>query len=496
VKYRESERERGGPRFLTGAGAIITGAGAGLWALPAAAHAFGQRYDLPLPLDLYLGGAGAAVALSFIIAALFVRRRAKTTGATGIDLAGTTLGRVVMGPVPVAVLQALSLALFALVLAAGFLGTDSTTKNFAPTFVWVVWWVGMAYVAALLCNLWDLVCPWAILHRWFIAPRRKTPPRAYPTHLGAWPAVVLFALFAWLETVSEAGEQPAILAGMVSVYCALMLAGMARYGATAWLRQADAFSVAFGLMARFAVVSGRLAEPRHLVLRPPGAGLLEGESVSQSMTSFVLLMLATVSYDGFVETSAWAAIVSWVGTDMTLRPALIDLQDAGIDLLKLLKTLALVSGVLLFHAVYWMFATLVDAFAGRPLGIGETARAFVLTLVPIAIAYHLAHYLSYLLLAGQLVIPLASDPFGWGWDLFGTAGHAMNIGIIGPKDVWYLSVGAIVIGHVVAVYLAHVIALRLYEGARAAILSQLPMLVLMVGYTMTSLWILSQPIVE
>ena len=137
----------------------------------------------------------------------------------------------------------------------------------------------------------------------------------------------------------------------------------------------------------------------------------------------------------------------------------------------------------------------MDAANGRPLGTGATARAYVLTLVPIAIAYHLAHYLSYLLLAGQAAIPLASDPFGWGWDLFGTAGYAVDIGIIGPKEVWYLSVAAIVAGHVAAVVLAHVTALRLYATARAAVLSQLPMLVLMVGSTMTSLWILSQPIV-
>jgi hypothetical protein len=120
----------------------------------------------------------------------------------------------------------------------------------------------------------------------------------------------------------------------------------------------------------------------------------------------------------------------------------------------------------------------------------------VLTLVPIALAYHLAHYLSFLLLAGQLILPPASDPFGLGWDLFGTANRTLDIGIVIMRTVWWTAVIAIVVGHVYAVYLAHVMALRLYGSGRPALLSQLPLVLLMIGYTMISLWILSQPIVE
>jgi hypothetical protein len=120
----------------------------------------------------------------------------------------------------------------------------------------------------------------------------------------------------------------------------------------------------------------------------------------------------------------------------------------------------------------------------------------VLSLVPIAIAYHLAHYLTYLLIQGQLVIRLASDPFGFGWNLFGTARYRPDIGIVGARFAWYTAVGAIVPGHILAVYVAHVVALREYATRRAALRSQLPMLVLMVGYTRVSLWIIAQPIVE
>ena len=124
------------------------------------------------------------------------------------------------------------------------------------------------------------------------------------------------------------------------------------------------------------------------------------------------------------------------------------------------------------------------------------ASWFVLTLVPIGIAYHLAHYHSLLLVAGQYAIPLLSDPFGLGWDLFGTTLYRVDLSVVNAASIWYLSVGAIVVGHVLAVCLAHVMALRVYGDPRPALRSQIPMLVLMVLYTMSSLWILSQPVVK
>ena len=124
------------------------------------------------------------------------------------------------------------------------------------------------------------------------------------------------------------------------------------------------------------------------------------------------------------------------------------------------------------------------------------ARAFVFSLVPIALAYHLAHFLSFLLIQGQLIIPLASDPFGFGWNVLGTAGYQVNIGIVDARFAWFTAVAAIVAGHIIAVYLAHVIAIRTLRDRPLTLRSQYPMLGLMVGYTMVSLWILAQPIVE
>ena len=141
-------------------------------------------------------------------------------------------------------------------------------------------------------------------------------------------------------------------------------------------------------------------------------------------------------------------------------------------------------------------SALADRFGGKPLLKSGGMYYFVLTLVPIAIAYHIAHYLSYFLIAGQVLIPVLSDPFGYGWDLFGTATYHINIGIVNAKIVWYTAIVSIVIGHIIAVYLARVVALRLFHSTRCALYSQIPIMALMLGYTMTSLWILAQPIVQ
>jgi hypothetical protein len=222
-------------------------------------------------------------------------------------------------------------------------------------------------------------------------------------------------------------------------------------------------------------------------LRPFAAGLLDTGDVSPSMVVFVLLLLSTVTFDGFTATPAWSAL------ERSLYAALGSLGEAR---LSIIGTIGLVAFPLVFVLVYLGFARWMAWVSDDQLTTGTVARLFVLSLVPIAIAYHLAHYFTYLLIQGQLLIRLVSDPFGFGWDLFGTARYRPDIGIVGARFVWYTAVIAIVLGHVVAVYVAHVVALRAFRDRRAALRSQLPMLVLMVGYTVTSLWIIAQPIVE
>ena len=492
---------------------------------PASAHGFGQRYDLPVPLGLWIAGAAAAVALSFVVIGLCLRWSPTGTRYPRLNLLRWPIGRVIADRRLRLAAQILSVALLVLIVAAGLFGDQTPTRNLAPTAIWILWWVGVAYLSALIGDVWALVNPWAAVFAGFEALGRRLPgaPRStlgrkWPPGLGAWPAIALFAAFAWTELVYSGRAIPQQLALMAIGYSVVTWGGMFLFGRRAWLRNGDPFALAFGILARFAPTEVRTTNPgicrrsaqergegddrgvngtacfdqasaseREWNLRPFGAGLLRTGDVTPSMVFFVLLMLATVTFDGFTATPAWARLENALYRAM---PAL------GTARLTLIGTLGLALFWAVFAAVYRFFSWWMAAAAGRELSTATTARLFVLSLVPIAIAYHLAHDFTYLLIQGQLIIRLASDPFGFGWDLVGTAHYRPDIGIVGARFAWYMAVIAIVLGHVIAVWLAHVIALRNHASRRAALRSQVPMLVLMVGYTMVSLWIIAQPIVE
>ena len=523
-------------RLLSRLSIIAAVAGPALAVYPAAAHGFGERYDLPVPLGLYIFGAGAAVALSFVIMGIFVRGAGGGTDYPRVNLLQWRAGRALAHPVVVAVCQIFGVAMLALVIAAGLVGvwgpsltsfaiaaglsgSTDVTPNISPTLVWIIWWVGMAYVSALLGNAWRLVNPWNAAFAWAERAYRFVSGdgelgmgRQYPAWLGVWPGVLAFLVFAWVEIVYIESALPGRITQFALLYTVYMWAGMFLFGREAWLRYGDAFSLVFGFLSRFSPTELRVTdasvcagcsvecagdggcvdcaecfteaapEQRELNLRPYVAGLLRTEGRSVSVMVFVLLLLSTVSFDGFSATPAWGRMFN----------ALFDVfRDPNF-----VGTIGLLGFFAVVMAVYMVFAGFMSMASGYRLLSGEAGQLFVLSLIPIALAYHLAHFFSFRLIQRQCIIPLASDPFGLGWDLFGTAEYEINIAIIGARAVWWLSVAAIVAGHVAAVYLAHVTALRAVPERTHALRSQFPMLVLMVAYTMVSLWILSQPIVE
>ena len=369
----------------------------------------------------------------------------------------------------------------------------------------MIWWVGFAFLQALIGDLWRPINPWNTLFAWaesltakFSGDARLARGWTYPDWLGAWPAVIFFWAYAWFELVPDSSQQPAALAWAALIYSAFTWAGMFCFGREAWLARGEAFTLFFGTFARFAPFSAERGEGRRtsLRLRPYGIGLLTEEALTFSQVAFVVLMLSTVTFDGFTETPPWAAFLHWLTESQALRPLLLEVRSFGFDLYQSIMTLALLAFPLAFLILYGAFSWATARAAGPGQSAQQAAGAFVLTLVPIAIAYHLAHYLSFLLLAGQLLVPVLSDPFGWGWNLLGLPAFALDPGLAGPALVWGAAALAIVTGHMMAVYLAHVMALRLYRDKSAALRSQVPMLVLMVFYTMTSLWIMAQPLVK
>ena len=485
-------------------------------ARPVLAHGFGPTYDIPVPLWLYLYGAAAAVLLSFVPLALFPgKERSADTPYRypRFDLFRIRLLKALLtSRLLVAGMRVLSAALFFLVVIAGLVGLQSGF-NIAPTFVWVTWLVGFSFFTAFVGNVWPLVNPWSILFDWAEGLARRLGYRdglelgePYPEALGVWPAVGLYLVFVWVENVFSGSAVPRNIALFALSYTMITLYGMAFFGKETWLRRGEPFSVFFGLLGRFAPTEVRVnstnlcrdcdgcsvtaggecvncyecfartpSDERELNLRPPAVGLGRPERVPPGGVAFVIVVLAGVTFDGLLETPLWLEIVR---------------------LTPVTQTLGVIALPLLFLGIYLGFVELSRILAGGGMSLGRFAAAYAYSLMPIAIAYQVAHYYTYLLIQGQMMVSLVSDPFGWGWDLLGTADFEPSYGIVGAGFVWYSQVALIVAGHVIAVYLAHSISLRLVRDPGHALRSQLPMLALMVLYTITSLWILAQPIVK
>ena len=510
------------------------------------AHGFDERYNLPLPLNMFMIGAAATVAASFVVIGLFVNKRpgefryprynllaapvlglvlrsgAFTYGGLCMVRYDTiVLGAVLRSGVFTGVVKLLGVAIFLLLIATSLIGVNKPVENLSPTFVWIIWWVGMGYISALLGNFWMLVNPWKTMFEWiegFITSEDDEDEGLldYPESWGVWPAVVLFFIFAWLENVYNGAQAPFKLGLLILVYSAITWAGMLVFGKHMWLRRGEAFSVLFGLFARFSPTELRTSgdglcaecggcvkrtaacidcyecfekaapEEREFNLRPFAVGLATHGAVSASMAIFVILTLATVTFDGVSETSAWANLQE------ELLPAISPLP---VDTFGTIDTLGLLVIPALFLTVFLGFSWVLRLFEGTTDSpVFDVAKVFVLSLVPIALAYNIAHFISYLVLSGQAIIPLLSDPFGFGWDLFGTAEDRINVNIITVGFVWWVSIVAIVLGHVLSVYIAHIISLRRMPTSALAVRSQYPMLALMIVYTATSLWIIAQPI--
>ena len=459
---------------------------------PAQAHAFGMRYDLPLPFGFYLSAAAAAVALSFLVMALLAKVQPEARAPLYLILVERPDSSPLARRVAMA-FRVLGVLVFLLLLAIGFFGPSSAMESLTTVTVWVLWWVGFLLFSAMVANAWGLLDPWRTLYG--LLPKRA-PRLSDPASLGCWPAVFLLLAFVWMELVGDLGHEPRGLARIILSYSIITWLLMALFGAEVWSARFDPFGRLFALVGRFAPIGRFDGEAgRPLVLRLPGAALIERPAANAGEVAFLMVLLSTVTFDGFAETPAWAAFLQWVSESQDLRPLLLWASEGRLGALGLIKSAALLAAPLIFAFVLWVFSILSHLASGQEQSSGSILRHFAVTLLPIAIAYHLAHYASYLLMAGQLAIPLISDPFGLGWNLFGTGGYLVDMGIVGAKDVWYLSIFAIVIGHVFAVVLAHLQALRLFSTTRAALMSQIPLLALMLLFTVSSLWILAQPVI-
>lgn len=431
------------------------------------AHGIGGRSDLPIPFEFALIGAGIAVAVSFIaMAALWRTSRLRGDGA----------GRPVPARVQALldssvtrdVLRAGGLIVTAFVVAAAMFGPD-TGQNPAPGFVYVFLWVGLVFASLLFGPVWRLISPLRSIHAALSALAGTDPRnglRRYPQWLGYWPAAGGLFAFTWLELVAPGRTSTLTISVWFAVYFAVQLIGGLVFG-SAWFSHADPFEVYSTFIGRLAPL-GRRADGR-IVLRNPLDGL-DGLRPGPGIVAVVTIVLGSTAYDSFSESPFWIRTVQSSPLDETL-----------------LGTIGLLATIVIVAALYTA-AVRIAGVVGS-VDPADLPRAFAHSLVPIAVGYLVAHYFSLLVFEGQRTLILASDPFDSGANLFGTAGLGVDYTVVSATVIATVQVVAVVTGHILGVVAAHDRAVRLFPP-RAATIGQVPLLVLMIIYTVGGLSLL------
>jgi hypothetical protein len=443
------------------------------------------RSDLPIPEWLFGWAAAMVLVISFVALAV-LWPDPKLEGDRWRPLPGW-LGRALASRAVEVLCGAIGVALLGVVIYTGLRGTQSPAANFAPTFVFVIFYLGFVAASVLFGDVFRAFNPWRAIGRsvgWTagrVSGDGLPAPLAYPERLGHWPAAAGLFAFAVLELVRSGGDQPETVAIATLVYSALTFVAMALYGVEAWVARGEAWSVYFNLFSRISVFETR---DRVLGLRPPLAGLAHLRAGAGTAVLMAVL-IGTVTFDGASEAPIWTGIA----------PDLADFfEDVGLSPQSAFELTFLIGLSAAIGLVYGFYR--LGVLGARSVGGGfsadRLAKAFAHSLVPIALAYVAAHYMTYLLFRGQAIIFLSSDPLGDGSDLFGTASNQIDYSLISATATWYWQVAFVVLGHVAGLTLAHDRALSLYSDAKQAVRSQYWMLAVMVGFTSLALWLLSQ----
>lgn len=439
------------------------------------AHEIGGRFEAPLPLSLLFGGAAVTVGITALLLVFTVERPTRR------EVPET---RISVPPSIAAGLRTTARGIFflafVLTVTTGLLGRQVQAENFATVFTWAVWLKGVAFLAAAVGSPWRVLSPWQALYDGLarVEGGRIALLGSYPSRIGVWPALGAYLLWIGIgENLTTIPRSPSATALLLVVYTLVMLGGGLAFG-PAWFRSADALAVLYRLFGRVSPVTVTRTEAGgyRVGLRPPWQGCTQAVS-GLGVSAFVVATVYTVSFDGFTSTPEY----------QTVRFAVQDAFGIGST-----------TGILLYLTGFAGFVIAFLVTVGLTQWFGreshsdwrQVAFQFVPTILPIAVAYEIAHNYPFVLgNLGQSAAVL--------WPFFGL-GHGPTVKLLDWLSIstfWWSQVVLIVVGHIVAVIAAHYVALDRYETTRQAHRAHIQLVVLMIGYTVLSLWIISRPIV-
>ena len=449
-------------------------------AKPAAAHTTESGFVLLLPTGYYLAGGTLAVLITFFLVFLLPAQTLERFARARLPLGDIRLP-------PALTTSTVSCLILLILLLAGFLGSRDPRANPLPLAVWSLWWGAFPFLQAALGDLWRRCNPFMAPYR-LIA--RDKPVLTYPSWLGHWPAVLGYLCFTWFELVDLAPDDPARLAKAILLYGGGTLAAMYLFGAEIWLSRGDPFSLFLRLVAHLSPIvclarDDGQPDRRALALCWPGAQLFDLKPLPVSGVVFVLLTLSAISFDGLNKTFWWLSLGGINPLEFPGRSAVIWLNTLGI------------LGLWLLLVAAYLGAILVGRCINPALRFGHAAGLLVVSIMPISLGYHFSHYLTFLLVDLQYAAKAIADPFALSWNLFGLGHYHVTTSFLSHYHsvvtIWNLQAGATVLGHLVAVAVAHVLNARLGGDRWRAPFGQIPLAALMVLYTLFGLWLLAAP---
>lgn len=449
-------------------------------------HASGQSFVMLLPTDIYMLGGVIVVGLTILLLAMM-----PVTGTSGLHRS-IALFSFPRGHLLARLIHGLAFLYFFWLLSAGWYGATDPLKNPLTLGFWAVFWMGLVMIEGLFFSVWRWINPWIFAYHFICRITGKESVVPWPSRVAYWPGVILLLAFAAFTLADPAPTDPSRLASFLFGYWLITLIGMLVFGFRTWSRHAEFFSmimIAFGSLRMVSVQAGRLrlglpgwklmANRKIGVLRPHTSGAL-----------FLLILLGVGSFDGFNETFVWLKWINVNPLDFPGRSAIIMPTIIGI----LLANIALVS---IFGVLIWLGMMAASDQPQHRYSLFDLICVYAPSLLPIALAYHVAHYLPSLMVEVQYVALAVDGMFGNGLHILGLQGFHVTDGFFKHLDwvrvIWLTQAGVVVSGHVISVLIAHYIAAGRYENRFETVISQLPIAVFMIGYTWLGLWLLAAP---
>jgi len=458
-----------------------------LFSHPVLAHTSQQGFVLLLPTGVYTA-AGIAVVIATVLALALLPHQA--TARIFSHLRWQSRGskqRLSQLSSWIAFLMLVSL------IALGLFGPNDPLENLLPLTIWSLWWIAIVSVQGVIGDVWHWVNPWFGISRWLGKKNRlsPTPTTASSTAASVWPALILLLGFYLLMLADIAPDDPRRLATIVGLYTIVSLLGIYLVGAARWFTEFDFTAVLMRLYGYLAFLSRSPKQPNYSGFGTPGWAIFEHPQPSFSLALFALVMLGCGSFDGVNETFWWLGIIGVNPLDFQGRSTIVLETGAG-----LLSANVLLIGI--FAACVWLGLRMASTKnTVQPVTFHAMFCSLALCVLPIALAYHVAHFITAFLVNVQYSVAALSDPFDKGSDYLGLGQFYVTEGFLNNHHtveiLWLSQAGIVVLGHVLSILLSHGVAVRLFGNRRTAVLSQIPLAAFMVAYTFLGLWLLASP---